>query len=149
MTLAGDMLLWKSSKDYANALSSTETEFCASSMAQSEVAWLHLLARDWHIAFRPTVDPALPFHRSNDQSNGNAMPINFDKQDSITMARAGHPTSLTKHIDLAHCSLVAEVDKERLSLVYILTSQQKAAFQTKTLTKPMRLGNIDLTPCPN
>lgn len=141
MTFAGGMLLWKFSKQHALAMSFAESEFIPASFAPREFSWHRFLSRDWHIPLRPLLDPAQPFYLSNDQSKDNPLPINFDNQVSIILARIGRPTARTKLIDLVHCCLVAEVEQKRLSAVYIPTSQQQAHFLTKTLTRSKWLTN--------
>lgn len=64
VTYAGDMLLLRSSKQHAHAMSSAEAEYISASLSAREIAWLLLLSRHWKIPLRPSPSPQLPFHLS-------------------------------------------------------------------------------------
>lgn len=96
VTFAGDMLLGTSSKQKSPSLNSVEAEFIDYFYDFHGLNWLRQFAREWHINFRPSSDPAIPFPISQDQDKGNPLSIDIDNKDNSNVSTAG-----AKHINLA------------------------------------------------
>ena len=113
------MISWASKKQSVVALSSTEAEYIAASLASQEAVWLRSLLGD--ISFvqkEPTV-------------------IKEDNQGTIALSRNPKYHPRTKHIDIKYHFIRDKVEKKELVLEYCPTEQMLADLLTKQLGKTL------------
>ena len=115
-TLAGGAITWLSKKQADVALSTSEAEYVALSMAAQEAAWLLKLLTDLQIPKEPII-------------------IMEDNQGAIALARNPIAHSQTKHIDI-HFHFIREAQEEgMIDIVYCPTSEMVADLFTKPLPR--------------
>ena len=113
------VISWASKKQSVVALSSTEAEYIAASLASQEAVWLRSLLGD--ISFvqkEPTV-------------------IKEDNQGTIALSRNPEYHPRTKHIDIKYHFIRDKVEKKELVLEYYPTEQMLADLLTKQLGKTL------------
>ena len=118
-TVCGGVISWASKKQSVVALSSTEAEYVAASLASQEAIWLRALLGD--ISFvqkKPTV-------------------IKEDNQGTIALSRNPKYHPRTKHIDIKYHFIRDKVAKKELILDYCPTEQMLADLLTKPLGKTL------------
>ena len=118
-TLCGGVISWASKKQSVVALSSTEAEYVAASLACQEAVWLRVLLED--ISFvqnKPTI-------------------IKEDNQGAIALSRNPKYHPRTKHIDIKHHFIRDKVAKKEVVLDYCPTEEMLADLLTKPLGKTM------------
>lgn len=135
------------------ALSSTEAEYIALTLAAKEATWLRLLLTELGL-LQPNDKHALikileqntyaqAIHRDLDNVCGGketeplpsiTIPMKCNNQGSIALAHNLAFHSRTKHIDIQHHYIRDEVASKRIELSYVPTEQMIADGLTKTLT---------------
>ena len=118
-TVCGGVISWASKKQSVVALSSTEAEYIAASLASQEAVWLRSLLGD--ISFvqkEPTV-------------------IKEDNQGTIALSRNPKYHPRTKNIDIKCHFIRDKVEKKELVLQYCPTEQMLADLITKPLGKTL------------
>jgi hypothetical protein len=116
-TLCGGVISWASKKQSVVALSSTEAEYVAASLACQEAVWLRVLLED--ISFvqnKPTM-------------------IKEDNQGAIALSKNPKYHPRTKHIDIKHHFIRDKVAKKEVVLDYCPTEEMLADLLTKPLGK--------------
>ena len=120
---ANAAISWRSHKQSTIALSSTEAEYMASCDASQEFMYLRMLFSDLgHLKDGPTL-------------------LFQDNQGSIRLAEDFNSTKRTKHIDVKYHFIRKQVEKKRIFIDYIPTSDMVA----DCLTKPV--GKVILERC--
>ena len=117
--LAGGAISWLSKKQAVVALSTSEAEYVALSLAAQEAAWLQKLLTDLQIPTKPIV-------------------IKEDNQGAIALARNPIAHSRTKHIDIRF-HFIREAQEGIIDTVYCPTSEMVADL----LTKPIPRGQFE------
>ena len=118
-TLCGGVISWASKKQSVVALSSTEAEYVAASLASQEAVWLRALLGD--ISFvqeEPTM-------------------IKEDNQGAIALSKNPKYHPRTKHIDIKCHFIRDKVAKKEIVLDYCPTEQMLADLLTKPLGKTL------------
>jgi hypothetical protein len=110
---------WRSKKQSIVALSSTEAEYVALCEACQEVTWLRRLLHD--IGLPQTSKPTTVY-----EDNQGAMGLSMNPKD--------HPR--TKHIDVKYHYIRNCIDRKRVNLEYVRTTDMVADTLTKALPKP-------------
>ena len=110
---------WRSKKQSIVALSSTEAEYVALCEACQEVTWLRRLLHD--IGLPQTSKPTTVY-----EDNQGAMALSMNPKD--------HPR--TKHIDVRFHYIRDCIDRKRVNLEYVRTTDMVADTLTKALPKP-------------
>ncbi len=157
--LNGGPISYASKKQAVVALSSTEAEYVALSLAAREVTWLRLLLTelrllkphdqfaDIHIDENNKCAEAILSPNSTlyperipDQSQvttssqNSSIDINGDNQSSIALAKNPVLHTRTKHIDIQHHYIRDEVTSKRINLVYTPTEEMLADGLRKPLS---------------
>lgn len=156
---------WCSKRQPTVALSSTEAEFIALTLAAKEATWLRLLLTELGLL---QVDQQHALIKVSDRNTcvraiqdglGNAcggssaeessmiIPLKGDNQGSIALAHNLVFHSRTKHIDIQHHYIRDEVASKRIELSYVPMNEMIADGLTKALThvkfhgfvEPMRM----------
>ena len=118
-TLCGGVISWASKKQSVVALSSTEAEYVAASLACQEAVWLRVLLED--ISFvqnKPTM-------------------IKEDNQGAIALSKNPKYHPRTKHIDIKHHFIRDKVAKKAVVLDYCPTEEMLSDLLTKPLGKTL------------
>lgn len=134
------------------ALSSTEAEYIALTLAAKEATWLRFLLTEFGL-LQPNSQHALikileqntcaqAIHQDLDTACGGGresppsitIPLKCDNQGSIAVAHNPVFHSRTKHIDIQPRYLCEEVAAKRIELSYVPTEQMVADGLTKALT---------------
>ena len=115
-TLAGGAITWLSKKQAVVALSTSEAEYVALSMAAQEAAWLLKLLTDLQIPKEPII-------------------IMEDNQGAIALARNPISHSRTKHIDIRFHFVREAQEEGMIDIVYCPTSEMVADLFTKPLPR--------------
>ena len=118
--LAGGAVSWLSKKQAVVALSTSEAEYVALSLAAQEAAWLQKLFTDLQIHTKPIV-------------------IKEDSQGAIALARNPIAHSRTKHIDIRFHFIRKAHEEGIIDIVYCPTSE----MVTDLLTKPIPRGQFE------
>ena len=118
--LASGAVSWISKKQAVVALSTSEAEYVALSMAAQEAAWLQKLFSDLKIPKQPIV-------------------IMEDNQGAIALARNPISHSRSKHIDLRFHFIREAAQEGMIDIVYCPTSEMVADL----FTKPIPLGQFE------
>ena len=116
--LYGAPISWQSKKQQTVALSSTEAEYMAASLATQEAVWLRLLLEDLTIK----QDSATILHEDN--------------QGCISLSKDATNHPRTKHIDIRHHFIREKVENNVVKLEYISTDKNEADLLTKGLSRP-------------
>lgn len=155
--LNGGPVSWCSKKQSTVALSSTEAEYIALTLAAKEATWLRLLTElgllqpdqqhalikvSEHNTSVQAIQDDLVIARGGDEmtkeGKGPAAPIVIplkgDNQGSIALAHNPVFHSRTKHIDIQQHYIRDEVASKRIELSYVPTGQMIADGLTKALT---------------
>ena len=164
--LNGGPVSWCSKKQATVALSSTEAEYIALTLAAKEVTWLRLLLTkldllqpdQQHALIKVSennksahaIHQDLEFERGGEresESRGDehpiVIPLKGDNQGSIALAHNPVFYSRTKHIDIQHHYIRDEVASKRIDLSYVPTDQMIADGLTKALTHVKFHGFIE------
>lgn len=112
------LISWCSRKQSSVSLSSTESEYIATSMAASEACWLINLLSDFNI--------------------GNCCPVvlHCDNQSAIMIANTDTLKRL-KHVDIRYHFIKEQIRKGKIQLKYLETKEQVADMFTKALNKTL------------
>jgi hypothetical protein len=110
--------LWSSKKQNIIALSSTEAEYIAETHAVKEAIWLQTFINE---VVGTDKDP---------------LTVMADNQGAIALAKDNKFHSQTKHIDLRYHFVREAVEKGKITMQYIPTSENVADIFTKALLKP-------------
>lgn len=113
----GSPVSWCTRKQPSVALSSTEAEYMALSMATAEACWLKQLITDFFI-------------------NVEYVLIYEDNQSSIKVAKNPVLHKRMKHIDIKHHFIREKIVEGLIKLSYVETSEQVADLLTKPLSSP-------------
>ena len=154
--LNGGPVSWCSKRHATVALSSTEAEYIALTLAAKEATWLRLLLTELgllqpdqqHALIKvseqntcvQSIQQDLDIARGGESESTTAtdpqivIPLKGDNQGSIALAHnpVFHPR--TKHIDIQHHYIRDEVASRRIELSYVPTDQMIADGLTKALT---------------
>ena len=118
-TLCGGVISWASKKQSVVALSSTEAEYVAASLASQEAVWLRALLEDiCFVQEEPTI-------------------IKEDNQGAIALSKNPKYHPRTKHIDIKYHFIRDKIVKKELILDYCPTEEMLADLLTKPLGKTM------------
>lgn len=145
--LNGGPVSWCSKKQPTVALSSTEAEYIALTLAAKEATWLRLLLTELEL-LQPDQQHALikvSEHNTSAHAIENdldiacgggeiVIPLRGDNQGLIALAHNPVFHSKTKHIDIQHHYIRDEVTSKRIELSYVPTDQIIADGLTKALT---------------
>ena len=116
--LGSSTVSWRSKRQSVVALSSTEAEYIALSMASQETIWIrHLL-------------------ESMNFKQKDATTLFEDNQGSIALAKNPKDHSRAKHIDIKYHFVRQAVEEKSIQLVYCPTENMLADILTKGLPKP-------------
>ena len=118
--LAGGAVSWLSKKQGVVALSTSEAEYVALSLAAQEATWLQKLFTDLQIPTKPIV-------------------IKEDNQGAIALARNPIAHSRTKHIDIRFHFIRKAQEEGIIDIEYCPTSHMVADL----LTKPIPRGQFE------
>jgi hypothetical protein len=113
------VISWASKKQSVVALSSTEAEYVAASLASQEAVWLRVLLGDMGF---PQKKPTT---------------INEHNQGAIALSKNPKYHPRTKHIDIKCHFIRDQVAKKELVLNYCPTEQMLADLLTKPLGKTL------------
>ena len=116
--LYGAPISWLSKKQQTVALSSTEAEYMAASLATQELIWLRNLLQDLSY---PQDAPTTLY---------------LDNQGSISLSKDATDHARTKHIDIRHHFIREKVVDGSIKIKYIETSKNEADLLTKGLPRP-------------
>jgi hypothetical protein len=115
--LYGGPISWQSKKQQTVALSSTEAEYMATSLATQETIWLRQLLED--LTFKQT----------------SATTLFEDNKGCISLSKDSTDHTRTKHIDIRHHFIREKVLSEEIKLVYINTKENQADLLTKGIPR--------------
>jgi hypothetical protein len=113
--LSGSPIAWAARKQPSISLSSTESEYLASTLATREAVYLRQFLTE--IGFPPT-DP---------------IPLLVDNQSAIALARNPEFHARTKHIEVRHHYVREKIEDGIIDLQYCPTADQIADIFTKAL----------------
>ncbi len=123
--MAGGAISWLSKKQASVALSTSEAEYVALSLATQEAIWLRRLLTEIGVPSGPVM-------------------VMEDNQGAIAIARNPIAHSRTKHIDIRYHYIREALQDDVISLQYCPTNEMIADLLTKPLSKPqferLRLG---------
>lgn len=150
--LNGGLVSWYSKKQPAVALSSTEAEYIALTLAVKEATWLRLLltelgllqpdqqhglikVSEHNTCAQAIQSPDIARGGENESRTSTIIiPLKGDNQGSIALAHNPVFHSRTKHIDIQHNYIRDEVVSKRIKISYVPTDQMIADGLTKALT---------------
>lgn len=112
----GSAISWATKRQPTVALSTTESEYMAITMAAQEALWLRCLSGEFGWCTRPTV-------------------LFTDNQGAQNLAKNGSYQARTKHIDIRHNFLKEKIESKLLELKYVPTDNQLADSLTKAVDK--------------
>jgi hypothetical protein len=118
--LYGGAISWKSTRQKAVTLSSTESEYYGLSNAAREAAWLRLLLKELNYE-GGDVKPTL---------------IYGDNQGSLALAENPEFHQRTKHVDIQYHYIRQQVEEGNVQLAYKKTADMVADGMTKPLNGP-------------
>ena len=153
---------WCSKTQSTVALSSTEAEYIALTLAAKEATWLRLLLTELGL-LQPNDQHALikiseqntcaqAIHQDLDNACGGGrtelppsitIPLKGDNQGSTALAHNPVFHSRTNHIDIQHHYIRDEVASKRIEFSYVPTEQMIADGLTKALTHVKFHGFIE------
>jgi hypothetical protein len=116
--LYGGAITWKSTRQKAVTVSSTEAEYYGLTNAAKEAAWLRKLL----IELQYTGEDIEPTH------------IYGDNQGSLALSEDAKAHQRMKHVDVQYHYIRQQVQENRVSLSYIETQRMVADGMTKPLT---------------
>ena len=120
---------WCSKRQTTVALSSTEAEYMALTLAAKEATWLRLLMTELGLMTSDDGSPTINVLRGE-----GTIALKGDNQSAIALANNPVLHSRTKHIDIQHHFIRNEVLEGRIDLTYVLTEDMFADRLTKPLT---------------
>ena len=146
--LNGGPVSWCSKRQSTVALSSTEAEYIALTLAAKEATWLRLLLtelglldpHDQHAQIKITESNSCAKAIAEDvdiareRGPGPLIPLKGDNQGSIALRYNPVFHARTKHIDIQHHYIRDEVAAKRIELSYVPTKEMIADGLTKPLT---------------
>ena len=146
--LNGGPVSWCSKRQSTVALSSTEAEYIALTLAAKEATWLRLLLtelglldpHDQHAQIKITESNSCAKAIAEDvdiareRGPGPLIPLKGDNQGSIALRYNPVFHARTKHIDIQHHYIRDEVAAKRIELSYVPTEEMIADGLTKPLT---------------
>lgn len=100
------------------ALSSTEAEYMAMSLATSEACWLRFLFKDFNI-----------------QNEFVCVKLYEDNQSAIRVSKNPEFHKRLKHVDIKHHFVKEKIKENVINVTYVNTNQQVADILTKPLGK--------------
>ena len=118
--LNGGAVSWKSSKQDVVALSTTESEYIAASLAAQEAAWLKKFIADLGVV--PTIQEPLE--------------ILCDNEGAIAQIKEPRAHQKTRHIEQRFNYIREEVEKGKICICKVHTDQNIADPLTKLLERP-------------
>ena len=127
--LNGGPISWCSKRQSTVALSSTEAEYMALTLACKEASWLRLLLSELGILIQTDTFAQIRVNK-NDES---AIALKGDNQSAIALANNSVLHSRTKHIDIQHHYIRDEVTSGRIDLSYVPTENMIADGLIKVL----------------
>jgi len=125
LRLGRGTVAWASRKQTSVAMSSTEAEYVAASIASKEVLWFGQLLEDMNIQVRSPI------------------PINEDNQGCIRLIETDRCRARTKHIDVCHHQIKDLQEKKIIKLRYCPTESMLADLLTKPLAKERFLQMVE------
>ncbi|KAJ0765449.1 putative RNA-directed DNA polymerase [Helianthus annuus] len=123
--LNGAAVSWKSSKQDVVALSTTESEYIAASLAAQEAAWLKKFIADLGVV--PTIQDPLE--------------IFCDNEGAIAQIKEPRAHQKTRHIERRFNYIRDEVEKGKICIRKVHTDQNIADPLTKLLERPKHEGH--------
>jgi Reverse transcriptase (RNA-dependent DNA polymerase)/gag-polypeptide of LTR copia-type len=118
----GGAVSWTSKKQELVTLSTTESEYVATTHAAKEGIWLHRLISE---LFRPLTDPTS---------------LLCDNQSAIALSKDGSFHARTKHIDIRYHFIRYVIEEGSIELIYCPTDDMAADILTKPLPAPRILS---------
>lgn len=112
----GSAISWATKRQTTVALSTTESEYMALSMAVQEALWLRRLAEEFGQCSKATL-------------------LYIDNQGAQNLAQNGAYQARTKHIDVRYHFLKEKISEKLLELRYVSTNNQVADALTKAVDK--------------
>jgi len=125
LRLGKGTVAWASRKQTSIAMSSTEAEYVAASIASKEVLWFGQLLEDMNIQVRSPI------------------PINEDNQGCIRLIETDRCGARTKHTDVCHHQIKDLQEKKIIKLRYCPTESMLADLLTKPLAKERFLQMVE------
>jgi len=119
--------------------SSAEAEYVAAATASKQVQWLRMLAAEWRINLHRT---PTPFYITDHPLEPTRLHI--DNSGAICMIQANGPTRRSKHIDIKHHAVNERTRRGVIVPTKVHTTQQKADFLTKCLSRAKFEHNLAL-----
>ena len=116
--MAGGVIGWLSKKQASVALSTSEVEYVALSLATQEAVWLRRLLTEVGFPSAPVM-------------------LMEDNQGAIAIARNPIAHSRTKHIDICYDYIREALQDDVISLQYCPTNEMVAVLLTKPLSKTL------------
>ena len=152
--LNGGPVSWCSKRQSTVALSSTEAEYIALTLAAKEATWIRLLLTELGLldpneqharikiigsnscakAIEGDVGIARGGEQMEQKQMGQTIPLKGDNQSSISLVHNPVYHARTKHIDIQHHYIRDEVAAKRIELSYVPTAEMIADGLTKPLT---------------
>ena len=120
---------WCSKRQTTVALSSTEAEYMALTLAAKEATWLRLLMTELGLMTIDNESPTVNVLRGE-----GTIALKGDNQSAIALANNPVLHARTKHIDIQHHFIRNEVLEGRIDLTYVSTEDMIADGLTKPLT---------------
>ena len=116
-TVCGGLVSWRSKRQEIVALSSTEAEYIALSLAAQELVWLKPFVKD------------LGYNQEN-------YVLYEDNQGAIALTKKPENHARTKHIDIRYHFVRDLVQKKEIEVDYCPTTDMLADIMTKGLSRP-------------
>jgi hypothetical protein len=116
--LYGGAITWRSTRQKAVTVSSTEAEYYGLTNAAKEAAWLRKLLRQLQYS-GSDIEPTL---------------IHGDNQSSLALAEDAKSHQRTKHVDIQYHYIREQVNQNRVFVSYLETQKMVADGLTKPLT---------------
>ena len=146
--LNGGPISWCSKRQLTVALSSTEAEYIALTLAAKEATWLRLLLTELGVLEADQQHAEIKVSNKNScvqainrdlnslkPSDGDpTVSLKGDNQGSLALAHNPVFHARTKHIDIQHHYIRDEVEAKRIELTYMPTGEMIADGLTKALT---------------
>ena len=146
--LNGGPISWCSKRQLTVALSSTEAEYIALTLAAKEATWLRLLLTELGVLEADQQHAEIKVSNKNScvqainrdlnslkPSDGDpTVSLKGDNQGSLALAHNPVFHARTKHIDIQHHYIRDEVEAKRIELTYVPTGEMIADGLTKALT---------------
>lgn len=101
------------------ALSSTQAEFVAASIAGQEIVWMHQLLKELHF----------------DINDATPLILNMDNQSAIAAVNNPEHHGRMKHIDIRHFWIRQIIRRKQIKVYYLPTQDMVADIFTKPLPR--------------